>query len=110
MGQLTYKMKNYSKAFLQSHKFRHSGFLSNSEEDIYTYKFPVHFWNKTPTVECEISVSATTGNTNINVYNSGTKELYAAYYYCEYGVNNIINQIQERIVKVIKELNIEKVK
>ncbi len=109
MANATYKIKNYSKDFLQKHKFRYSNYLSEYGDDVYTYKFPLIFYNQTVTIECEISVSLSTGIVNVKVYNSGTKDLYASYYNREFGNYQIIKSIDIKIDKKLKELGIEKV-
>lgn len=107
MDRVTYTMKNHSKKFLLDKGFRYNRILSDSSEDIYTYRFPLVLYNKTSTIECEISVSIITGIVNINVINSSTKELYASYYNREYGNFEIIRLIDTKISKKIKELGIE---
>lgn len=108
MGCIAYKMNNYSKEFLQKHKFRYSNYLSDYGDEIYTYKFPVIFYNKTATLECEISVSTITGIVNLNIYNAGTRELYASYYNRDFGRYEIIESIDLEIDRKLKELGIEK--
>lgn len=107
MDRITYKMKDYSKQHLQSKGFRYNRTLSDSSEEIYTYRFSLISYNKTTTIECEISVSITTGMVNINVINSSTRELYASYYNREYGNFEIVKLMDTKISKKIKELGIE---
>ncbi len=109
MGYITYKMDNYSKEFLQKHKFKYSCYLSGYGDEIYSYKFPVISYNRATTIECEISVSIITGVININVYNANTKELYSAYYNREFGNCKLIKSIDLKINKKLKELGIEKI-
>ncbi len=109
MGCVIYKISNYSKEFLQKHKFRYNSYLSDYGDEIYTYKFPLISYNKTTTIECEISVSTLTGIVQINVYNAGTKELYAPYYNREFGNYEIIKAIDIKIDRKFKELGIEKI-
>ena len=108
MGQVTYKIKNYSKQFLQKHKFRYSSYLSEYGDEVYTYKFPLTSYKRTITIECEISVSTMTGIVNVNVYKAGTKELYSSYYNREYGKCKLIESIDMKIDKKLKELGTEK--
>lgn len=111
MGQIIYKMNNYSKDYLQKHKFKYSSYLSEYGDEVYTYKFPVLYNIKTPVIviECEISVSTLTGIANVNVYKANTRELYAAYYNREYGgYKNIMRLVDAKINKKLKELGIEK--
>ena len=109
MASVTYKIRDYSKEFLQKHKFRYSSFLSEYGDEVYTYKFPLITYCKTTTIECEIAVSVTTGVVNLNVYNAGTKELYASYYDREFGNCELLKSIGMKIDKKLKELGIEKV-
>lgn len=108
MGYIKYKMNDYSKEFLQKHKFRYNSYLSDYGDEIYTYKFPVISYNKTTTVECEISVSVMTGIVNVNVYCAGTRELYASYYNRDFGKYEIIKSIDTKINQKLKEIGIEK--
>ncbi len=108
MGCITYKMNNYSKEFLQKNRFRYNSYLSDYGDEVYTYRFPVISYSKTATIECEIAVSTTTGVVNANVYNTGTRELYASYYNREFGKYEIIKYIDTKIDRKLKELGIEK--
>lgn len=106
---ITYKIKDYSKEFLQKHRFRYSSYLSEYGDEVYTYKFPVTSYKKIITTECEISVSTITGVVNINVYNANTRELYSSYYNREFGKSKLIESIDMKIGKKLKELGIEKI-
>lgn len=109
MGQVIYKMKDYSKEFLQKHRFRYSSYLSEYGDEVYTYKFPLIYSIKTPVIECEISVSTSIGMVNVNVYKAGTKELYPAYYNKEYrNYKSVMRLIDTKINIKLKELGIEK--
>lgn len=109
MASVTYKIKDYSKQFLQKHRFRYSSYLSEYGDEVYTYRFPLISYNKTVTIECEIDVSVTTGVINLNVYSAGTKELYVPYYNREFGNNDLLKSIDMKIKNKFKELGIEKV-
>lgn len=109
MDRLIYTMANHSKKFLQDSGFRFNRNLSDSIEEIYTYRFPLISYNKVATIECEISVSTTTGMVNVNVINSSTKELYASYYNREYGNCEIVKLMDIKINRKLKELGIEKI-
>lgn len=109
MGNITYKIRDYSKSFLQKNKFRYNSYLSDYDDEIYTYKFPLSSYNNVTTIECEISVSTITGVVNVNVYNAGTRELYTPYYNGEFGKYEIIQSIDVKIKKKLEELGIEKV-
>lgn len=109
MGQIIYKMKNYSKEFLQKHKFTYCRYLSEYGDEIYVYKFPLIYYDKITTIECEISVSTMTGVVNVNVYKAGTRELYSSYYNREFGKCEFLKSIDIKIGSKLKELRIEKI-
>lgn len=109
MAGVVYKINDYSKEFLQTHKFRYSSYLSEYGDEVYTYRFPLITYNKITTIECEIAVSLTTGITNVNVYNANTKELYASYYNREFGNCELLKSIDTKIYNKLKELEIEKI-
>lgn len=109
MDGLNYKISNYSKQFLQSKGFKYNRNISDSIEEIYTYRFPLISYNKSTTIECEISVSTTTGMVTINVIDSNTRELYAAYYGREYGNYEIMKIMDIKINKKLRDLGIRKV-
>lgn len=106
MANVTYRINDYSKEFLQKHRFRHNSYLS---DELYTYKFPLNTYSKTTTIECEIAVSIMTGVVNVNVQNTGTKELYSSYYDREYGNCELLKSIDMKIEKKLNELGIEKI-
>ena len=107
MDRLTYIMSNHSKKFLLDNGFKFNRNLSDSTEEIYTYRFPLISYNKIATIECEISVSTVTGIVNVNVLNGSTRDLYASYYDREYGNYEIIKLIDIKINNKLKELGIE---
>lgn len=104
---ILYRANDYSKKYLQDHGFKHSPFLSDYADEIYTYRFPLISYNKTTTISCEIAVSTITGVVNVNVLNGNTKELYSSYYDREYGNYEIIKLIDIKINNKLKELGIE---
>lgn len=109
MANVTYKIKEYSKSFLQKLGFKYSGYLSEYGDEVYVNKFPLISYSKITTIECEIAISVMTGIVNINVYSSGTKELYAPYYNREHGEYETVSAIDLKINKKLKELGIEKI-
>lgn len=106
---IIYKIKNCSKEYLQSHKFRYCRYLSEYCDEVYVYKFPLVSYDKIITIECEISVSTMTGIVNVNVYKAGTRELYSSYYNREFGKCKILKSIEAKIHRKLKELGIEKI-
>ena len=100
------KMNNYSVYNLLKLGFKYNRNLSDSVDDIYTYRFTVATYGSNSVLETVIDVSSATGVVNINVVNSGTRELYANYYNREYGYNKLLSTIDAKITKKIKEFNI----
>lgn len=68
-----------------------------------------NFYCKTATIEGEIAVSLATGIVNVNVYNAGTKEVYASYYDREYGNCEFLKSIYIKIENKLKELGVEEI-
>ena len=106
MDRLTYIISNHSKKFLLDNGFKFNRNLSDSTEEIYTYRFPLVSYKKSTVIECEISVSVNTGTTNISVINTSTKDLYCAYYNREYGKSEVVKSIDAQINKKLKGLGI----
>lgn len=106
MDRLTYIMSNHSKKFLLDNGFRFNRNLSDSTEEIYTYRFPVVSYKKSTVIECEISVSVNTGITTVSVINTSTKDLYCAYYNREYGRSEVVKSIDTHVNKKLKGLGI----
>ena len=106
MDRITYIMSNHSKKFLLDNGFRFNRNLSDSTEEIYTYRFPVVSYKKSTVIECEISVSVNTGITTVSVINTSTKDLYCAYYNREYGRSEVVKSIDTHVNKKLKGLGI----
>ena len=106
MDRLTYTMANHSKKFLQDNGFRFNRNLSDSTEEIFTYRFPLVSYKRATVIECEILVSVNTGITTVSVINTSTKDLYCAYYNREYGKSEVIKSIDAQINKKLKGLGI----
>ncbi len=59
-------------------------------------------------LECELKVILGNDVINVNVYDYGTNDKYAPFYYCEYGnYDKMLQEICKRINKKLKDLNIE---
>lgn len=102
-----YIKKNISKEWLCANKFKYNRLLSDKENDIYSYRFPVYKYGDFVTLECELSVFSTTGEVRINVFDYNTRSRYAPFYHVEYGIyNEILDKINERILKQLKKFDI----
>lgn len=105
----TYKLPNTSKQWLLSHNFHYNRLFSDEETEVYTYRFPVYKYEKFTVLECELSAILGNDNTTINVYDYGTNDRYAPFYYSEYGdYNKMLETIWANINKLLIELGIIK--
>ena len=106
-----YFMKNLSKEWLITNGFRYSKKLSNEETNIYTYRFPVFKYERMTVLECELAVALEDDEIKINVYDYGTNDKYAPFYYCEYGnFEKMLIIIWKKIDTVLNKLQIERIK
>lgn len=102
MNQINYKL---TKEQLLSKGFRFSRSLSDDENDVYTYRFPVFKYKKMIVLECELRVTLGEEKININVYDYNTNNKYAPFYHCEYGsYNEMLKIINEKIENCIKTM------
>lgn len=112
MDRLTdgkYVKRNVDKNWLIKNNFKYSSILSDENEDIYTYRFPVYKNGGFTILECEIAVCLNTENINVDVFEYGTRDRYAPFYYIEYGNYDVILQsIWNQINKELKKFDIKK--
>lgn len=109
MAETKYKLPNTSKQWLLSHDFHYNRLFSDEEIEVYTYRFPVYKYEKFTVLECELSVILGNDNITINVYDYGTNNRYAPFYYAEYGnYNKMVEIIWNNINKLLAELGIIK--
>ena len=85
--------------------FRYNKNLSTEESNIYTYRFPVYKYEKLTVLECELTLFVEDGTVIVNVYDYGTNDKYALFYYCEYGnYDKMLKIINEKVYKELKKL------
>lgn len=101
-----------SKQWLLDHGFIYNKTLSNDDTDVYTYRFPVLKYNSYTTLECGLSIIFGDNKIKIDVYDYGTRDKYAPFYYTEYGnhtkiLNTIWFNIDHRI-KQIKNVKVQR--
>lgn len=107
----TYKKDNVDRQWLKQNDFRYSRTYSDSESDAYLRRFPVYKYGSCCTLEGEILIYVETGEVKINVYESGTNDIYAPFYNVEYGnYDSLLKIIDKYIYAELKRLNIRKVK
>lgn len=96
-----------TKSWLQSHNFYYSKIFSDDETDAYSYRFPVYKYMSRYTLECEFTIILNENVLMINVYDYGTRDKYAPFYYYEYGnYDTIMKEIYKNIEKQLKQFNI----
>lgn len=104
-----YVKPGITKEWLNKNDFRYNRMLSDSDDSVYTYRFPLHKNGYFTTLECELSCVETTGEINVDVYDYGTRNRYAAFYCTEYGdYSCMLKAINKRINAELKRLGIKK--
>lgn len=107
----SYKKDNVDRQWLKQNDFRYSRTYSDSESDAYLRRFPVYKYGSYCTLEGEVLIYVETGEVKINVYESGTNDIYAPFYHVEYGnYDSLLKIIDKYIYAELKRLNIRKVK
>lgn len=102
-----YKKQGMTKDWLLSNGFRYSRVLSTDDAPVYTYRFPVYKYKSMTVLESEISVILGEDGVKLNVYDYGTNDKYAPFYYCEYGnFDKMLKEIYSKINKELSKLNI----
>lgn len=99
-----YFKPNITKEWIRLSPFRYS--FSDYEENAYTYRFPVYRSGYFITLECELILFDKTGDVEINVFEYGTRDKYAAFYCREYGENRVLNTVHNNINKEFEKLGI----
>jgi len=105
-----YYKKNPTRTWLINNNFKYSRIFSDEEQTVYTHRFPVHKYGCFVTLECEIQMDVSNGRIiDINVYDYGSRSLYAPFYYSEYGNYTLmLNSINNKILNKFKKLGIQK--
>lgn len=112
MGNITqtkYRKKNMTKEWLLANGFRYNRLFSGDKSEVYTYRFPLYRYNKFVTLECELQVVLGEDDIIVNVYDYGTNNKYAAFYYSEYGnYSKFIKEIHYKIDKKLNKLGVKR--
>lgn len=112
MGELAnnkYIKRNVSKEWLTKNNFKYSNILSDEDNEVYVYRFPVHKNGFFTVLECEIVICLSSGEVNVDIFEYGTRDRYAPFYYAEYGNYNIILEvINKQIETELKKFGIRK--
>lgn len=107
-------MKKYIKKYvtrdwLYANGFRYNRTYSIDNNAVYSQRFIVSRYLGIPMLECEILVHYPEGLVQANVYKSGTREKHPAFYNRDYGKNELIGTIENKISKKLHKLGIEEV-
>lgn len=100
-----------SKKWLVSNGFRYNKIFSDKDEDVYTYRFPVHKYGDYITLEAEVAIFLNNGKVILNVFDGRTRCKYAPFYYIEFGdYGNFIKEINNNIINELNRLGIKEAK
>lgn len=106
-GRYIFYKPEVTKDWLRQNGFRYAKDYSD-ETDIYIKRVPLHKYKRETTIEGEIAMNATTGDTTVNVMVARTKSLYPTYYNTFYGnqEGGLLCEIDRNILKEFKKLGI----
>lgn len=111
LTETTYIKTKATKQWLLSHDFHYNRLFSDEETEVYTYRFPVYKYEKFTVLDCELRITLGEDNVKIDVYDYGTINKYAPFYYCEYGnYDKMVKEIWTKINKTLKKLDIKRKK
>lgn len=104
-----YIKRNVTKEWLAKNNFKYNNVLSDEENEVYAYRFPVHKNGFFTVLECEIAICFNSGEVNVDVFEYGTRDRYAPFYYVEYGNYDVmLKSINDKIENELKKLRIKK--
>ena len=104
-----YYMPDTSRDMLDRHDFRYRSSMSDSKESIYEHFFPVYRYHADITLEGRFMLVRETGKILVDVFDAGSKGIYAPWYYDEGDLHAyIIKIIDSNIEKEMKRLGIKK--
>ncbi len=97
------------KLTLTKDQMRKIGFRYDFDVDDYVYKFPVQINKGVPLLFCKLGIFENSDDIWFNVYNAD-ESLYHSYYDRNYGRNDIVKEIDKRILKELKKIGAKKTK
>lgn len=99
-------VKSLTKESLRAKGFELSHIFSYDENYFYSKRYPVYRFKQNSTVilEVEISINPDTGEYRVNVFEGGTRDLYAPFYCRNEWVDNNDNQILNTVLKNVKKI------
>lgn len=102
-----YILKSHTIVNLKSLGFRRYSPMCDEESSYYIYRFPVHKYMNTTTLECELKINIDTGNIRIDVYDMD-HDLFAMFYNEVTESNkSFLSRIKNAIIAEYRKLGIE---
>lgn len=104
-----YTMEYHTYDKLKSFGFTYNKEISDSENEFYSYKFPVYEYNGKPLLNCMISVESRNGTVIIDVYDTNLEQAYAPFYNNSHDYDKILLNINDVILEKLDILGIKEV-
>lgn len=106
-----YQIKNPSTGHLNNLGFKFKRSMSDAEDDVYEYFFPVYRYHAAISIEARFLLWQQSNILTVDVFDSTTHGIYGAWYSDESGIHKeIINIINKNILKEMRRMNITKKK
>jgi len=106
-----YYMKGSKVRDLESLGFKYKHNMSDSENTVYDYIFPVYRYHAIISLEARFLLHRESGIVVIDVFDTNTHGIYGPWYYDPSGIyNKIIRIINRNILKEMKKMHIVKYK
>lgn len=99
--------KKLNSKWLENNNFRWSKIHSDSESDVYIYRFIAWRYGTAGVLEGEIMVDCKDGSIRLGCYDYGTRYCYASWYCREYGTSTVVEEIDKKMLKELERLGIK---
>ena len=96
-----------TKGYLNKNHFLFSKIFSDSDNEVYYYRFTVWRYGNAGVLEAEIRINTSNGQVNVGCYDAGTRNIYASWYSRDVGNSQVVEQIDEKIYNEIERLGIK---
>lgn len=97
-----------NKKWLENNHWYYSKLLSSDDDPVYTYRFTVFKYGTISTLDAEFTYHLNDNDVTVNVFDGGTRYIYAPFYCLEYGnYDSVMETINNCINKEIKRFNME---
>ena len=102
-----YQMENTSVGHLNRIGFRYKRSMSDAEDDVYEYSFPVYRYHLAVSLECRFLLWQQSNILKVDVFDSTTHAIYGPWYNDESGIHDEIKRIiNKNIDKEMRYLHI----